>query len=311
MLRTPAAALLVFVPVALAAPPAAAQADPPAAAAAAPRTMWITLNVNRHEMDGKPMFEGVAVTPRSPAGTECGPRTDAAGMVRCRVPCDPEDDIEREFAVGLADRRDYDRNPANLTATFSRCRMVPDSFTVTYKNIEVTRHEIRTALGDILKREPSLPPTLLAGEAASAEVAAALAAIPDMRKGAVVGPFQRLASDSAALALRAGEAEAAATFSAYATAATNVMLADIARRYSPEGGKAIATSGKLADFLLNTGKAAALAEEKMGEATVPFDLQLETAAKLADVNQTGKLDGAAQADVYKLWNAHQPFAPMM
>jgi hypothetical protein len=191
------------------------------------------------------------------------------------------------------------------------CQLKPASMTVTYKHVAVALAEADAELRNLRKAEPALPAGILEATASSSEVAAALAAIPEMRKDFVVRRFQKIASNRAALLLDVGKGDVAAQFSAYATAATNVMLADIAKRYSPAGDKTIAKSGKIADFIVNTGKAAALAESRMGAGEVPLDLQVETAAKLADVNQGGKLDGAAQADVYRLWNAHQQFKPVM
>lgn len=170
--------------------------------------------------------------------------------------------------------------------------------------------EALDALAALIGREPALPPALLSGKAAAAEVGAALAALSEARPEAVTGTFHRLASDIAWLSWRTGEAATAAQFAAYATAAINVMLADIARRYDAEAARAIATGGRLGDVFLNAGKAAALAESRLGEAGVPLDLQLDTAARLAAIAAAGSLDGAAEAEVVTLWNAHRKFEPV-
>lgn len=297
-------------PLAMAAPPASGQAAGDAAAAVA-ETAEITLRIMRRDLAGAVAFADVGITHELPPGTTCDTVSGGDGVLRCRVPCNPADTFNKLFRAVTEDRSDYDRLPARVTARLVGCRIEPATMTVTYRHFRVAEAENDAELRSVVA-VAALPAGVLEATADSSAVAAALTAITERPDRAlVVGRFQKAASNRAALALRAGRGDVAAQFSAYATAAANVMVADIVRRYSPEGGTAIAKSGRIADFILNTGKAAALAEDAPAATDIPADLQAETAARLAGVNQGGKLDGAAQADVYRLWSAHQQFEPMM
>ncbi|GHD43352.1 hypothetical protein GCM10017083_09380 [Thalassobaculum fulvum] len=265
----------------------------------------LTFNGHKIEADGaEAIMTDLQFSAVSPHGAACDDIGDENGVLRCEIPCDTSSVLTKLVQVSPVRRDSYSVTPAQPQARLRGCSVDPARISIVYTHLRHLSELAQSRLRRIVAKSVALQPIDVAGLTNSVAVASALAAhVSDRTDEQDIVDFAEITADLAAYEQGLGNAAAAKQYAAYSTAASNVMIADVARFYGKE--IEIRQSGLFGDYFKNVESVSGLPKNDQAVPEVPTALRDRTDDFFTAAARNKKLGFETRKGLGDVWIAHR------